>query len=336
MKKTKLVEIMVSPSKAYLATQCMQWQLIESGTKLLKTAKANSEGIEKHAQIEKDLSIVKNWLPENYEKMEVYQEYALESEIVHIGYLLRVKGQADCIIFDKKQKKLFVYDWKTGGSQVEFISEEQLILYAYCAIEKFNELSKAYGKKEQVTNLELIYVNPDLNTSMTKNFSPDEIKEKVFEMIFKIGESLKKSYSVGEHCQNCNAKSACPEVLKQLKLLISPEVNGKEIEKFSEIQLDLIRIGEKVIEELKSRIKTYLTFNPDKTLQGYILADRKGIRAIRQDAELKIFAERLGVKVDELFEKQLLSIKKLEDKGLNLSSVDEFIYQPTSKVLKKI
>lgn len=336
MKKTKLIEIKVSPSKAYLATQCMKWQAIESGAKLLKTAKSNSEGIEKHAQIEKDLSIVKNWLPENYEKMEVYQEYALESEIVHIGYLLKVKGQADCIIFDKKEKTLFVYDWKTGGSQVEFISEEQLILYAYCAIEKFNELGKAYGMKAQVTNLELIYVNPDLNTSMTKNFIPSEIKEKVFEMIFKIGESLKKSYSVGEHCQYCNSKSACPEVLKQLKLLISPEVNGKEIEKFSENQLDLIRIGEKVIEELKQRIKTYLTFNTDKTLQGYILADRKGIRAIRQDAELKIFAERLGIKVDELFEKQLLSIKKLEDKGLNLSSVNEFIYQPTSKVLKKI
>lgn len=325
MKKTKLVEIKVSPSKAYLATQCTKWQTIESGTKLLKTAKSNSEGIEKHAQIEKDLSIVKNWLPVNYEKMEVYQEYALESEIVHIGYLLKVKGQADCIIFDKKEKTLFVYDWKTGGSQVEFISEEQLILYAYCAIEKFKP-----------TSLELIYVNPDLNTSMTKNFIPGEIKEKVFEIIFKIGESLKKSYSVGEHCQYCNSKSACPEVLKQLKLLISPEVNGKEIEKFSENQLDLIRIGEKVIEELKSRIKTYLAFNSDKTLQGYILADRKGIRAIRQDAELKIFAERLGIKVDELFEKQLLSIKKLEDKGLNLSSVNEFIYQPTSKVLKKI
>lgn len=324
-KKTKLVEIMVSPSKAYLATQCMQWQTIESGTKLLKTAKSNSEGIEKHAQIEKDLSIVKNWLPANYEKMEVYQEYALESEIVRIGYLLKVKGQADCIIFDKKEKTLFVYDWKTGGSQVEFISEEQLILYAFCAMEIFNP-----------TNLELIYVNPDLNTSMTKNFTPGEIEEKVFQIFFKIGESLKKSYSVGEHCQYCNAKSACPEVLKQLKLLISPEVNGKEIEKFSEIQLDLVRIGEKVIEELKSRIKTYLTFNTDKTLQGYILADRKGIRAIRQDAELKIFAERLGIKVDELFEKQLLSVKKLEDKGLNLSSVNEFIYQPTSKVLKKI
>lgn len=321
----KTVDIHVSPSRAYLATQCLQWQNIKSGQRLLSRPKNLQNGVNKHAEIEKDISIVKSYLPVGVDKMEVYQELPLEAVAIRKNFRLTIRGFADCVIFDKSKKKLYVYDWKTGGSQVQDVSEEQLILYAFAAIEKY-----------LVNDVELIYVNPDYGTSMTKNFTPNEIEEKVFEIVEKIGEQLSRGFTVGNHCEYCPARSACPELLKNLELLISPEVNGKKIEHFSEMQLDLIKIGTKVLEELKDRLKMYLSFNPDRALHGYALVDRKGIKAIRQDTDLKIFAEKLGTSPDSLFEKKLLSVKQLEDRGLPLESVSEFIIQPTTKVLKKI
>lgn len=330
-KKSKLIELNVSPSKAYLATQCMKWQTIKSGQKLLSSPKNLQDGIDKHEAIEHDISIVKNWLPENYEEMEVYQEYPLETEIIYKGFKLKVSGKADAIIYDDKEDltgKLYVYDWKTGGSDVADIAEEQLILYAYCAAEQFGfNLNR---------EMKLIYVNPELNSSMTKIFTVNEVRKKVFEIIETIGEKLNAGYGIGEHCQYCPAKSACPELLKQLNFLISPEVNGKPVEKLTEMQLDLIKIGDKVIKELKDRVKAWLTFNPDKNLFGYVLANRLGIREFRLDAEMQQIAETLGVTIDELFEKKVKSIKKLEDAGLDIDRVKDFIYQPSSKVLKKM
>ena len=324
-KQKELIDLNVSPSKAYLATQCMKWQGIKSGSKLLGTKQNMQDGINKHAEIEKDIRIVKNFLPENYESLEVYQEYPLERENTYKGYRLKVAGKADAIIFDKENKKLYVYDWKTGGSDVSDMTDEQLILYAFCALEKFAAME-----------VELIYVNPEMNTSMTKRFSIVEIHDKVLDMIETIGKKLtEKAYTVGEHCQYCPAKSACPELLNQLKLLISPEVNGKAIETFSEMQLDLIKVGEKVIKELKDRLKAWLTFNSDKSLHGYTIANRPGIREFRIDAEMAIIAETLGIGLDDLFEKKIKSVKKLEDMGLEIEKVQDFIFQPSSKVLKK-
>ena len=330
-KKETVVELNVSPSKAYLATQCLKWQDIKSGQRLLGSAKSMQDGIDKHAEIENDISLVKNWLPANFSEMEVLQEMDLESVVHYKNFKLAIKGKADAVIYDKKTFTLYVYDWKTGGSQVEDLTEEQLVLYAFSAIEHF--LKK---EVQPVSKVGLIYVNPDLNTSMTKNFNPPEIEKKVYEIIEKIGAKKKEGYNVGEHCLYCPAKSACPELLKNLQNLISPEVNAKPIEKFSEMQLDLIRVGAKVIDELKDRMKTYLTFHSDKTLHGYILADRRGERSFRQDADIKLVAETLGVKVDDLYEKKLLSVKKIEDKGLEITKVKDFIFQPTSKVLKKL
>lgn len=321
----KTVDLYVSPSKAYLATQCLQWQSIKSGNRILIPARNLKTGLDKHAAIEKDLSLVKTYLPVDYKKLEVYQELPVETKITHKSFRLEIKGIVDCLIFDKRNSKLFVYDWKTGGSQVDEISEEQLILYALCALEKF-----------KAKELELIYVNPDSGESFTKNFTGEEIEAKVFEIILKIGAQTKKGFTVGSHCEYCPARSACPELAKQLRLLISPEINGKKIEHFSEMQLDLIKVGGKVIDELKDRLKAYLAFHHDKNLHGYILADRRGIRVIREDAELKIVAEKLGVKIDDLFEKRLFTIKKLEDRGLPVDSISDFTFQPISKVLKKI
>lgn len=323
--KEKIVDLNISPSRAYLATLCMQWQKIKSGTKLLPRPKNAQSGIEKHAEIENDLNVVKSYLPKGYEKFEVKQEYPVKTEIIHKGFRLVVEGIEDCQIYDKTKKKLWLFDWKTGGSQVDDISEEQLVLYALCAI-----------REQDVKELELIYVNPDLGSSYTKNFKPFEIVEKVYAIIEKIALQKERGYNVGEHCQYCPAKSACPELLTQLKQLISPEVNGKEIQNFTELQLDVLKVGEKVIEELKGRLRAYLTLNPDKNLHGYILSDRKGVRVIRQDAEINILAERLGVKTDSLFEKKLFTPKQLEDRGFEIEKISDFIFQPVQKVLKKI
>jgi hypothetical protein len=218
-----------------------------------------------------------------------------------------------------------VYDWKTGGSDVSDMTDEQLILYAFCALEKF-----------AAREVELIYVNPEMNTSMTKKFNVVEIHDKVLDMIETIGKKLtEKTYTIGEHCQYCPAKSACPELLKQLKLLISPEVNGQPIENFSEMQLDLIKVADKVVDELKKRLKSWLVLNPDKSLHGYTLANRAGIREFRIDAEMQIIAETLGIGLDDLFEKKVKSVKKLEDAGFEIEKVQDFIFQPVSKVLKK-
>ena len=321
----KLIDLNISPSKAYLATQCMKWQGIKSGNKLLGTKQNMQDGIDKHAAIEKDISIVKNFLPSNYESLEVYQEYALERENIYKGYRLKVSGKADAIIFDKANQKLYIYDWKTGGSDVSDMTDEQLILYAFCAFEKF-----------AAREVELIYVNPEMNTSMTKKFDLVQIYDKVFDMIEMVGKKLsEKAYTVGEHCQYCPARSACPELLRQLKLLISPEVNGQPIENFSEIQLDLIKVADKVVDELKKRLKSWLVLNPDKSLHGYTLANRAGIREFRIDAEMQIIAETLGIGLDDLFERKIKSVKKLEDMGLEIEKVQDFIFQPVSKVLKK-
>ena len=209
----KLIDLNISPSKAYLATQCMKWQSIKSGNKLLATAKNAQDGIDKHAAIEKDISIVKNWLPENWQKMEVYQEYALERVIDYKNFRLKISGKADACIRDmvtvrpNGSRKLYLFDWKTGGSDVSDIQEEQLILYAFCALDKF---------KDFFESVELVYVNPELNTSMTRNYTPLEIESKVFNLIETIGKKLSEGYNIGEHCQYCPARSAYPELLKQL------------------------------------------------------------------------------------------------------------------------
>lgn len=329
----KLIDLNISPSKAYLATQCMKWQSIKSGNKLLATAKNAQDGIDKHAAIEKDISIVKNWLPENWQKMEVYQEYPLERVIDYKNFRLKISGKADACIRDtytvspNGSRKLYLFDWKTGGSDVSDIQEEQLILYAFCALDKFKDFCES---------VELVYVNPEMNSSMTRNYTPLEIEQKVFDLIETVGRKLSEGYTIGEHCQYCPARSACPELLKQLKLLISPEVNGQPIENFSEIQLDLIKVADKVVDELKKRLKSWLVLNPDKSLHGYTLANRAGIREFRIDAEMQIIAETLGVGLDDLFEKKVKSVKKLEDAGLGIEKVQDFIFQPVSKVLKKV
>jgi hypothetical protein len=322
-KQEKVIELKISPSRAYLATQCLEWQNIKSGTALLKKGNSQNTGIEKHEEIENDISIVKNFLPMGWEEMEVLQEQEVETEISYKGFLMKVRGFVDAFIFDKSSNTLYVFDWKTGGSQVETLSDDQLVLYAY-AIDK--------GK-----NIELIYVNPDLNTSFTKKYTSEGLKEKAFSILEKIAQRYKdKSYNVGGHCQYCPAKSACPELLKQLYLLITPEVNGKPIELFTEKQLDLVKVGEPVITELKNRMKAFLALNPDKNLHGYILAFRAGKREISVKADLKEFSEKLGLSsTEELFEKKLLSVKELENKGLNIDLVSDFIFQPTSKILQK-
>lgn len=324
-KTKKFVDLHVSPSKAYLATQCFEWSKIKSGNRLLPAPKSAQSGTDKHAKIEKDISIVKNWLPENYEAKTVLQEVAVETEIKHNGYKLLVKGVVDCLIIDGKT--LYVYDWKTGGSQVEDISEEQLILYAIAAM-------RCYPMNYE--KIELIYVNPDMNSSMTRNFTPDEILEKVHLIIEAIAKKAEESFTVGSHCNYCPAKSACPELKKQMELLINPEVAGKRIELFTEKELDTIKLVESVAQEIKQRMITYLTLSPDKSLHGYILANRNGVRVLSNTADLNVVAEKLGVKVDDILSRDALSVKKLEDRGYDVNSIKEYIFQPTSKVLKKI
>ena len=50
---------------------------------------------------------------------------------------------------------------------------------------------------------------------------------------------------------------------------------------------------------------------------------------------MAIIAETLGIGLDDLFEKKIKSVKKLEDMGLEIEKVQDFIFQPSSKVLKK-
>ena len=311
-------EIYISPSKAFLATQCFKWQEVKSGNRLKASGKNSQDGIDRHKEIENDISIVKRYLPDGWEKMEISQERNIEFSLKIKGYKITLKGIVDCVIIGKKT---YIYDWKTGGSDIEKLTEDQLILYAY-----------SIDTKEY----ELIYVNPDLNTSFTRKYSRKEIEEKANEILNKI--ILQKEsarYSVGSHCLYCPAKDSCPELVKELNDLLSPKINSKPIEDLSEKQLDLIMIGEKVIESYKNKIKTYLSFNPDKTLHGYTLSNRPGIRAFKIGSDLKEIAKVLKIKFEDLFEKKIKSVKTLEDEGADIKAVQEYIVQPFSKTLKK-
>jgi ATP-dependent exoDNAse (exonuclease V) beta subunit len=139
-----------------------------------------------------------------YTELEFFLNKFLEPTDGYSNALIR--GFIDLIIYDEKNKKVYIYDWKTGGKSPENIkkypkSKDQLEVYAIWAFQVFD-----------VENIETAYIFVEHDVDITYQFNIDELdylKEKWLKIISDIekDEEFKRLPTI--LCAWCDYKEYC-------------------------------------------------------------------------------------------------------------------------------
>lgn len=229
-------------------------------------------------------------------------------------------GTSDCIIYDVKEKTLYVIDYKNGGKEVPVEYNAQLMSYAAGAM----ELMVGYNKKAPVklfNKIVLMVVQPNsIFSGPVKTWETDPqtiIDWVVSELKPAIENSLKPDapLACGKHCMYCPARAMCPEQMKKAIEIAkadftSGEITPPAVNALTDEQIVNVLKYSDVLESWLKEVKSYALREAKSghNYDGYKLVAVKGKRKLHDNVEIDLELE-LG---DEIYNKKLKGLGELE------------------------
>lgn len=292
-----------------------------------------AEGTKIHAAIEADL------------KGDTREKYDVETEAV-IGFAVRmarteagglpirtevfnsqkvgtvtIGGTADALI--DGETAITVIDFKTGWRKIEAEDNEQLKIYAHL------------NRKQGQTHWRGVIINARLNSVTMTGPHPFEktyLKDLAAEAKAR---AAKKQTQVGNHCGYCHALARCVPVRDAIKKWIVPGADdGIKNRKadWSEL-LNLKKPFETLVKRAASDALKYVELGGE--IPGVSVELSGGTRAWPNDLSEVALADKLGVKLEKLTTRELLSPKQALDAGVvTLEQVTAVAIQPMRRGLK--
>ena len=215
-------------------------------------------------------------------------------------------GTADCIMIH--QDKLHIFDFKYGkGVPVSATQNEQLILYALGAINKFSALFK-------ISEATLHIVQPRISNTNSWSISIDELNDKAKEIkvVADIAYKGAGEFSPGSWCRFCRARQQCrARAEENVKLAFAtdkkpPLISNKEVGEY-------LKQGEDVAKWL-SELQDYALKEclAGKDIPGFKAVEGRGSRvwANMDEAFTAIIED--GTDEAMLYERKPLSLAQVE------------------------
>ena len=153
---------------------------------------------------------------ERHDKSKIMIEHKFDVPELHEDF----HGTADCVIYDGKNKKLYVIDYKHGmGVPVSPEGNQQLMYYGIGAV---------MSLKLAVEEVELAIVQPRYSVEEAiKTWKIDSVD--LLEFGVDVVEAIKRTEvsnaptRTGDHCKFCSAKPICPSLRSEAEVAMKAE-----------------------------------------------------------------------------------------------------------------
>lgn len=300
-----------------------------------------AEGTKIHAAIEADLKGVER------EKLDVETEaiigFAVRATRAEAGELpirtevfnsqkvqgVTIGGTADALI--DGETTITVIDFKTGWRKIEAQTEEGGKVVPNTQLKIYAHLNRKQGQ----THWRGVIINARLNSiSMTgpHPFEKTYLKDLATDAKTR---AAKKQTQVGNHCAYCHALARCVPVRDAIKKWIVPGADDgikNRKDDWSEL-LNLKKPFETLVKRAASDALKYVELGGE--IPGVSVELSGGTRAWPNDLSEKALADRLGVPLEKLTTRELLSPKQALDAGVvTLEQVTAVAIQPMRRGLK--
>ncbi len=172
--------------------------------------------------------------PLNFSPAHLYIEHKIEMPSIHPD----AYGTPDAFMFDYDNKKMYVFDYKFGHTEIEVFENWQLLAYA-CGLFYDSSEHRSIGE------IELVIVQPRLYSGeRVKRWSLTTAELYVYFQRLRHSERLAMTdnapFQVGPECNYCKARAICPalkevgktwqeKIKTNLALELSPQDIGNEL-----------------------------------------------------------------------------------------------------------
>lgn len=246
-------------------------------------------------------------------KREEAEDILIEQRLDFSRYVPEGFGTGDCIII--KDGCLTIIDFKYGkGVEVSAVENTQMKLYALGAIEMYNFMY-------EFSRVEMVIYQPRLNNVSEYTVFTEDI-ERWGDTIVKPRAQLaikgEGEFATGDHCRFCKLKASCKTLANENLELFEDLDEKPNEEQLNTIEPDLYAriLGN------ATQIKNWLTAIEDYCITkmlsgelkvpGYKVVEGRSNRKYTNEDEVIAALKESGKSDDEIFEKKLLTITKME------------------------
>jgi hypothetical protein len=230
-------------------------------------------------------------------------------------------GTADCVIYRRATKELFVYDYKHGaGVPVEAIGNKQLRYYALGAL-------LSLDRDEPCETITAGIIQPRAQHSdgpiREEMFSAGDLLDFASELVEGVEATLKDNAPLvpGSHCRFCKAAAVCPAKRDQAFELakiefgednLLPDRIDPRVMSIEQVA-NFLNVADQIEDWLKAlRAHVLAELEAGNHVPGWKLVNKRASRVwVDQDKVIK-WATGLGLHEDEVFEMKLKSPAQLE------------------------
>jgi len=166
-------------------------------------------------------------------------------------------GKADCVIYDKANSDLYIWDYKFGFTVVEAFENWQAINYAAGLLDAYD----INGHVDQYTTLHIRIVQPRAfhRDGRIREWSvkASDIRGHINTLASNASTALSSgaTFNTGSHCANCPGRHACPAALKAGMSMYESTSEPTPVELSPEavgVQLSIVKRARKQLEYLES------------------------------------------------------------------------------------
>lgn len=230
-------------------------------------------------------------------------------------------GTADCVIYRRATKELFVYDYKHGaGVPVEAVGNKQLRYYALGAL-------LSLDKDEPCRTITAGIVQPRAQHSdgpiREESFSAGELLDYAAELVEGVEATLKPDAQLvpGGHCRFCKAAAVCPAKRDQAfemakiefgdDLLLPDRIDPRQMS--IEEVANFLNAADQIEDWLRAmRAHVLGELEAGRSVPGWKLVNKRATRVWASQEKVVAWAKQLGLEDDEVFDKKVKSPAQLE------------------------
>jgi hypothetical protein len=230
-------------------------------------------------------------------------------------------GTADCVIYRRATKELFVYDYKHGaGVPVEAIGNKQLRYYALGAL-------LSLDRDEPCETITAGIIQPRAQHSdgpiREEMFSAGDLLDFASELVEGVEATLKENAPLvpGGHCRFCKAAAICPAKRDQAfelakiefgeDLLIPDRVDPRAMS--IEQVANFLNVADQIedwLRAMRSHVQSEL--EAGRPVPGWKLVNKRATRVWADTDKVTKWAAGLGLHEDEVFDMKLKSPAQIE------------------------
>jgi len=230
-------------------------------------------------------------------------------------------GTADCVIYRRATKELFVYDYKHGaGVPVEAVGNKQLRYYALGAL-------LSLDSTEPCTTITAGIIQPRANHSdgpiREETFSAGELLDFAAELVEGVEATLRPDAALnpGSHCRFCKAAALCPAKRDQAFELAKIEFGEDALlpnhidprQMTIEQVANFLTLADQIedwLRAMRSHVQSEL--EAGRPVPGWKLVNKRATRVWTSQEQVVEWATKFGLHEDEILDKKVKSPAQLE------------------------